>query len=129
MSSTRPSTSPSSSEALISPSEALFSSPSPPMKVSSSVWTSPHGFVTPIVAVVRSSALRSGRGAHHAWPTGVKGRPVAVGRRRVVEMGPPGGLVRWEATVHGHLHVHVVHVHSRSMSEQTRVYYECRKQN
>lgn len=123
MSSTWSSASPSSSESRIS------SSPSPPVEVTSSVWTSSHGVVTPVIAVVRTTALWTGRGTHHTWAARVeRWWAMAVGRRRwrMVEMWSRW-LVGRKTSIHWHLHVvHVVHVHARAMTKQTGVHYKMR---
>lgn len=121
MSPTWSSASPSSSEARIS------SSSSPPVEVSSSVWASSHGVVAPVVAVVRSAALWTGRGAHHARAAGVEGWAVAVRRRRMVEMWSRR-LVWRETSIHGHRHVVHVHAGAGAVAKQTRVHYEVKDQ-
>lgn len=103
-----PSSGPSSPS---SPKARLSSSaPSPSVEVTSSMGSSSHRVISPVVAVVPSALARWW--AHHAWPSaGIERWSVTVRGRGMVETRPARGVVGWVATVHGHLHVHVHVVH------------------
>lgn len=109
------SSSSSAPETHLSSSPATASS----VEVTPSVGPSPHGVISPVVAIV-SSALAWRRSHHARASPGVEGWSVVVRRWGVAEAGTAGRVVGRVASVHGHLHVHVhvVHVvHARTVAQ------------